>query len=256
MDGGLVEECAFLVAEPTPFVEVSTHVDDVNPQHLQRLVGRFFMIMDNGGMWEENRQIVAMDAASEVHILGIHKESFVEEPSLPYRLRSKQHEAAAEIWDIHDTVIAGGVHLVGLIAALHPLGGEESSAKDIERRGEQFAEALNLSVGINDAGHQRADLRVLRDELQHRIERVAREDNIGIDDQMKWDIVVDALADGYIMRSAITHVVWIMAILNARIKRFECVLIRGIIYPINAIHIVRLQDNFCEIGYLLPVGLI
>lgn len=256
MDGGLVEECAFLVAEPTPFIEVSTHVDDVNPQHLQRLVGRFFMIMDDGGMWEENRQIVAMDAASEVHILGVHEESFVEEACLLHRLRSKQHKAAAEIWDIHDTVIAGGVHLVGLIAALHPLGGEESSAKDIKRRGEQLAEALDLSVGINDAGHQRANLRVLRDELQHRIERVAREDNIGIDDQMKWDIVVDALADGYIMRSAITHVVWIMAILNARIKGFECVLIRGIIYPINAIHIVRLQDNFCEIGYLMPVGLI
>ena len=45
-----------------------------------------------------------------------------------------------------------------------------------------------------------------------------REDNIGIDDQVEWDIVVDALADGYIMSSAITHVVWIMAILNARIK--------------------------------------
>ena len=136
MDGGLVEECAFLVAEPTPFIEVSTHVDDVNPQHLQRLVGRFFMIMDDGGMWEENRQIVAMDAASEIHILGVHEETFVEEACLLHRLRSKQHEAAAEIWDIHDTVIAGGVHLVGLIAAMHPLGREESSAKDIERRGE------------------------------------------------------------------------------------------------------------------------
>ena len=167
MDGGLVEECAFPVAEPTPFIEVSTHVDDVNPQYLQRLVGRFFMIMDDCSMREENRQIVAMDAASEVHILGVHKESFVEESRLLHRLRAKQHEATTEIRHIHDTIIAGSMHLVGLIAAMHPLGREESSAKDIERRGEQLAKALDLSVGISDAGHQRADLRMLRNELQH-----------------------------------------------------------------------------------------
>ena len=88
MDGGLVEECAFLVVEPTPFVEVSTHVDDVNPQHLQGFVGCFFMIVDNGGMREEDRQIVAMDAACEVHIFGVHKESFVEESCLLHRLRT------------------------------------------------------------------------------------------------------------------------------------------------------------------------
>ena len=125
------------------------------------------MIVDNGGMREEDRQIVAMDAACEVHIFGVHKESFVEESHLLHRLRTKQHEAATEIGNIHDTVIAGCVHLVGLIATLHPFGREESSAKNIQRRGEQFAEALELSVGISDLGHQRANLGMLRDELQH-----------------------------------------------------------------------------------------
>ena len=46
------------------------------------------MIVDNGGMREEDRQIVAMDAACEVHIFGVHKESFVEESCLLHRLRA------------------------------------------------------------------------------------------------------------------------------------------------------------------------
>ena len=79
------------------------------------------MIVNDGGMREEDRQIVAMDAAGEIHILGVHEESFVEESRLLHSLRTKQHEAATEIRHIHDTIIAGSMHLVGLIATLHPL---------------------------------------------------------------------------------------------------------------------------------------
>mgnify|MGYP003484477156 CR=1 FL=1 len=86
MDGGLVEECAFLVAEPTPFIEVSTHIDHVNPQHLQRFIGRLLMIMDDSGMRKIDCEIVAMDATSEVHILRIHKETLIEDSGLLNRL--------------------------------------------------------------------------------------------------------------------------------------------------------------------------
>ena len=81
------------------------------------------MIMDNSSMREEDRQIVAMDAASEIHIFRVHEESFVEKSRLLHRLRTKQHEAATEIGNIHQTVIARSMHLIGLIASLHPFGG-------------------------------------------------------------------------------------------------------------------------------------
>ena len=79
MDGGLIEERAFFVAEPTPFVEITAHVDDVYPQHFQRFIGFFCMVVDDGGMWEINREIVAMNTTSDVHIFGIHEESLIEE---------------------------------------------------------------------------------------------------------------------------------------------------------------------------------
>ena len=120
MDGGLVEEFALLVAEPTPFIEVSTHIDYVNPQHLQRFVGGLCVVMDNGGMWEIDGEVIAMNTASKVHILWVHEESFVEKSCLLHRLRTEKHEAAAEIRDIHKAIISRSVHLVSAIATVHP----------------------------------------------------------------------------------------------------------------------------------------
>lgn len=167
MDGGLVEECALLVAEPTPFIEVSTHIDYVNPQHLQRFVGRFFMIVNDGGIRKEYRQIVAMDSACKVHIFRIHEESFVEKSCLLHRLCAEKHKAPAEVWDIHEAVVARSMHLVSAIAPPHPFCRKESPAKHIKWRRQQFAKMLELSVRIGNPGHQRSYFGMLRNELQH-----------------------------------------------------------------------------------------
>ena len=139
----------------------------VNPQHLQRFVGRFFMIVNDGGIRKEYRQIVAMDSACKVHIFRIHEESFVEKSCLLHRLCAEKHKAPAEVWDIHEAVVARSMHLVSAIAPPHPFCRKESPAKHIKWRRQQFAKMLELSVRIGNPGHQRSYFGMLRNELQH-----------------------------------------------------------------------------------------
>ena len=100
------------------------------------------MIVNDGGMREEDRQIVAMDAAGEIHILWIHKESLIEQTRFLHRLCAQQHKATAEIRDVHQLVVARAMHLVGLVVLLHPSFGQESSAKHIPRGWKEFAKVL------------------------------------------------------------------------------------------------------------------
>ena len=120
MDGGLVEECAFLVAEPTPLIEISTHIDHMYPQHFQRFVGGLCVVMDNGGMWKIDGEVIAMNTASKIHIFGVHEETLIKKSCLLHRLCEEKHEAAAEVWDIHEAVVARSMHLVSAIATVHP----------------------------------------------------------------------------------------------------------------------------------------
>ena len=86
MNGGFVEDLAFAVAEPAPFIKIPAHINNMYPQHSQRLIRSFRVVVNNGCVWEIDREIVAMDATSEVHILRIHKETLIKESGLLNRL--------------------------------------------------------------------------------------------------------------------------------------------------------------------------
>ena len=79
MDGCVIEEFAFFVVEPSPFVEVFAHVSYVYAQHFERFVGFFGVVVYYACVWKIDGQIVSMYSSCKVHIFGIHKVSFVKE---------------------------------------------------------------------------------------------------------------------------------------------------------------------------------
>lgn len=75
----IVEQVPFRIVYPSPFVEVSDHVDDMYPEHSERFVRCRFVVMDYGRPRPIYCEIVSVYAACEIDILGIHEEPLIED---------------------------------------------------------------------------------------------------------------------------------------------------------------------------------
>ena len=96
------------------------------------------MIMHNSYCGVVEREIITVDSAREVNILGVHEIAFVEKPRLLHRLRAQLHEATAQVWYIHRTRIVRIVQLIACIALAHPSGRQEPPAEHIQWSGEHL----------------------------------------------------------------------------------------------------------------------
>ena len=82
----LIENCELIklsplfIKEPTPFIEIQTHVLDMNPEHVFVIIRRTRVCVRNSPLRIIERQPVAMDAAGKVYILRVHKKTFVKQP--------------------------------------------------------------------------------------------------------------------------------------------------------------------------------
>ena len=93
----MVEAAALGVEEPTVFVEITTHVSDVNSEHVFIIIGSARVGMRDGPFGIIEREPIAMDGSGEVDVLGIHEVALVEESCFYHSLGAKEHETAAEV---------------------------------------------------------------------------------------------------------------------------------------------------------------
>jgi hypothetical protein len=85
---------ALAIEEPTPFVEVLTHVSDMNPEHVFVFIGSLRVRMYDRPLRKIQRQPIAVDTPCEVDILGVHKKPLVKQSCLYRCRRAQQHETA------------------------------------------------------------------------------------------------------------------------------------------------------------------
>lgn len=74
----MVDAAALAIEEPTPFVEITYHIGDMNPQHaaaFSRSCRMFVYYADSGPI---HSFPFAVDTSGDVDVFGIHEETLVE----------------------------------------------------------------------------------------------------------------------------------------------------------------------------------
>lgn len=186
-----VEIVTLNIAEPTPFIEVAAHIDDMNPQITQGMIGRLCVMMHNRDRRQEECQVVNMDSASQVQIFRIHEKAFVKEVCSVGGLRTQEHKTAAEVRRVKRTVVAGKTEFVPLGAFSGQKARQEPASNQIPRGRKKFGKVLHGSIGINDLRHDLSDKRILSDEIEQIIDIGSLDLDIGIDNQMERHFVIN-----------------------------------------------------------------
>ncbi len=161
------------------------------------------MCMDNGDRRIVEREVVAVDAAGEVDILRIHEIALIEQGRAQLGIGTQQHKATAEVRHVERAGRVGCMQLIAGIATAHPRRGQETATEDIKRGGQQFAEMLRRSFGIDHTRHELTDLRVRLHKRAKRIHIGGMQADITIEHQMQRNGIRYAAADSDIMRTAI-----------------------------------------------------
>lgn len=152
------------------------------------------------------REVVTVDAASQVDVLRIHKEAFIEQRRTYLGIGSQQHKAATQVRHIERADGIGGMQLVAGIATAHPRIGQEAATENIKRRRQQFAEMLRDSFGIGDTRHELTHHRIGLHKIAQRIDIRRTQAYITIQHQMQRNRLADTATNSDIMRTAIAQI--------------------------------------------------
>ena len=178
----------------------------MNPKHVSVFEGGFLMRVDDGPLRVIEGEIVAVNAAREVNILGVHEEPFVEESRFHRRGSAQEHETAAEIGRVDRPAQIQVPHFVPFVAfSDHPCR-QKTTPEDIYRRRKTFGKVLLRTVGVDDFRHELSHFGVYDHPIVHFVYIFCFDLNIAVHHQMKVCPIVRALAQSYIMRFPVTQV--------------------------------------------------
>ena len=104
------------------------------------------MRMDDGPLRVIEGEIVSVNAAREVNILGVHEEAFIEEPCLHRRGSAQEHETAAEIGRVDRPAQIQVPQFVPFVALRDHPSRQETTSEDIHRRRKTFGKILLRTV--------------------------------------------------------------------------------------------------------------
>ena len=219
------------------------------------------MVVDDGDGGVVERQIVAMYAACEVDVFGVHEEPFVKEACLECRLCAEQHKATAKVGDIHRVIVARGAEFVACIAARHKAFWQKTASKDVQRCGEEFAEILCLTVRRDNMRHQLPHEGVGVHKSAERVDIRRLQKDVRVQYEVVGDVVVDALAQCNVVSAAIAHVLCREDVLHLLFVPLLPYLLAGFllgiiheIYPVEAFYTEQFLNQ--RNHFAVPVGVI
>ena len=143
-----------------------------------------------------------MYPSRDIYILGIHEEALVEQALLPQGVASEKEEATQQIRHIEGPVMIGIGQKIPLHAASRETPGQETLGKEIVRRRQHSACVLQVAVRISHLGHHQPDIRIVIHVGLQSGKDITLPADVGVHDQMVFQIPRQRLADGYVMPGA------------------------------------------------------